>query len=65
MNDPVKFIIWCKNNNLNMVKMNLENISKFEEYIKNNYKSETLLSGNKKLFRNLNNSLRMTIIELV
>ena len=65
MNDPVKFIIWCKNNNLNMVKMNLENISKFEEYIKNNYKSETLLSGNKKLFKNLNNSLRMTIVELV
>ena len=40
MNDPIKFITWCKNNNFNIVKMNLENISKFEEYIKKNYKSK-------------------------
>ena len=68
MDDPVKFIIWCKNNNLNIVKMNLENISKFEEYIKKNYKSKDLLSSMKKpnVFKTSeDDNLRMTILELI
>ena len=67
MNDPVKFVTWCKNNNFNIVKMNLENIGKFEEYIKKNYKSKDLLSCVKKsnIFKNNDENLRMTIIELI
>jgi hypothetical protein len=68
MNDPVKFITWCKNNNLNMVKMNLENISKFEEYIKKNYKTNDVLSSIKKpnIFKTSeDDNLRMTVIELI
>ena len=48
--------------------MNLENISKFEEYIKKNYKSKHLLSSMKKpnVFKTSeDDNLRMTILELI
>jgi len=67
MNDPVEFIIWCKENNTNFIKMDLKNIKGLEEYIMNKYNTVMLLERFTELqeYDNLSRSLRMSIIEII
>ena len=67
MNDPVEFIIWCKENNTNFIKMDLKNIKYFEKYIMDKYNSRMLLERFTELQKHdkFDRSLRMTIIEII
>ena len=73
MDDPISFVVWCATHNTNTIKINHENIKTLEKYIKDNHNNISLLENNKistdKLVASdnnfLNNTLRMTIIEIV
>jgi len=67
MNDPVEFIIWCKENNTNFIKMDLKNIKGMEKYIMDKYNFRMLLERFTGLQKHdkLRSSLRMSIIEII
>ncbi len=71
MDNPYKFIIWCYNNNTNMIKLApLINIELFLEYFRSNYMSKTLLENLNRVEELFNKdydfdrSLKMTVIEI-